>query len=176
MRRFLALMAVLGVFTVAPRLAAQPEVKPGPEHALLKESEGSWDATIKSMGGESKGTHVCKMDLGGLWLVEQFKGDIGGMTFEGRGVTSYDAGKKKFVNVWIDSMSTLPMISEGTYDKKTSTLTMTGSMPMPEGKTMKVTMVTVFKDANTKTFTLKGADPDGKELEMIQITYKRRVK
>jgi hypothetical protein len=68
------------------------------------------------------------------------------------------------------------MVSEGTYDKSTKTLTMTGDMPTPDGKNMKVTMKTVFNDANTKTFTLSGAGPDGKDMEMVQITYKRRAK
>ena len=178
MRKFLTVTMALGVLVAAERLTAQqpPDVKPGPELKLLKESEGAWDATIKSTGGDSKGTSTCKVGLNGLWLLEHFKGDFGGMTFEGRGATSYDATKKKYINVWIDSMSASPMVSEGSYDKATKTMTLVGNMPMPDGKTMKVTLVTVAKDANTKTFTLKGSGPDGKDLEMIQITYKRRAK
>jgi hypothetical protein len=68
------------------------------------------------------------------------------------------------------------MISEGTYDKATKTFTMVGNMPMPDGKTLKATLTTVIKNANTKSFTIKGAGPDGKEFEMMQITYKRRGK
>ena len=90
--------------------------------------------------------------------------------------TSYDPAKKKYINIWIDSMSTTPMISEGAYDKPTKTLTLVGNMQMPDGKSMKVTLITVYKDANTRTFTLSGAGPDGKDLEMIHITYKRRAK
>jgi hypothetical protein len=37
-------------------------------------------------------------------------------------------------------------------------------------------MSTVLKDADTKIFTLSGAGPDGKDVEMLQITYKRRAK
>jgi hypothetical protein len=98
------------------------------------------------------------------------------MAFEGLGATSYDPAKKKYINIWIDSMSTSPTLSEGTYDKATKTMTLAGSMPMPDGKSMKATMTTVAKDADTKTFTLKGAGPDGKEVEMLHITYKRRAK
>jgi hypothetical protein len=162
---------------VATRLSAQQEPpKPGPEHEHLKALEGMWDATATSAGGETKGTLGRKMDLNGLWLLEHFQGEAGGMKFEGRGATSYDAAKKKYVNVWIDSMSTSPMVSEGTYDKSSKTLTMKGDMPMPDGKTMKITMVTVTKDANTNVFTMTGAGPDGKDFEMIKITYKRRGK
>jgi hypothetical protein len=168
----------LGMLALAARLTAQqpPEVKPGPEHQLLKESEGTWDATVKSMGGESKGTASFKIGLNGLWLLEHFKGDFGGTPFEGVGATSYDPAKKKYVNVWLDSMSTSPMLSEGTYNKATKTMTMTGAMPMPDRKNMKVTMVTVAKDADTKTFRLTAPGPDGKDAEMLYITYKRRAK
>jgi hypothetical protein len=178
LRQVLAVAIALGLLIVgAARLTAQPpEVKPGTEHEMLKASEGTWDASIKSMGSESKGTVNFKMALGGLWLLEDFKGDLGGFTFEGHGATSYDPMKKKYVNVWIDSMVTSPMVSEGTYDKSTKTMTLTGDMPTPDGKSMKVTMKTVFNDANTKTFTLTGAGPDGKDMEMVQITYKRRAK
>ena len=157
-------------------LAKQGEVKPGPEHAILKESEGSWVATLNAGGAESKGTSNSKLALNGLWLIEEFAGDVGGMKFEGRGAMSYDAAKKKYIHVWIDSMSTSPMISEGTYDKATKTLSLAGTMPMPDGSSMKVTQTTVTKDADTRVFSLKGAGPDGKDMEMLQITYKRQTK
>jgi Protein of unknown function (DUF1579) len=176
MRCLAVLIALALLLAVAPLTAQPPDVKPGPEHEMLKESVGTWDATIKSMGGDSKGTMTFTLGLNGLWLLEHFKSDFGGMPFEGRGATSYDAAKKKYVNVWIDSMSTSPMISEGTYDKSSRTMTMTGNMATPDGKSMKITMVTVSKDQDTRIFTMKGAGPDGKEAEMLHITYKRRAK
>src|SRR3989442_2762714 len=123
MLKFLTMIVTLGLFAAGPLAAQQFEVKPGPEHAFLKEGEGVWDATAKSMGKESKGTLSCKMALNGLWLLEQYQGEVEGVAFEGRGATSYDPAKKKFVNVWIDSMVTSPMISEGTYDKEKKILT-----------------------------------------------------
>lgn len=178
LRGLLAVTMALGVLVTAAGLTAQqpPDVKPGPEHALFKQDEGTWDATVKAMGSESKGTLTCKVGLNGLWLLENFKSDFGGTAFEGLGATSYDPAKKKYVNVWIDSMSTAPMVSEGTYDKAKKTMTLAGEMPMPDGKSMKITMVSVTKDANTKIFTLNGAGPDGKNFEMLHITYKRRAK
>ena len=176
LRNLLTLSLVLVPLAATAHLNAQkfPEIKPGPEHAFLKESEGDWDATVKSMGGESKGTVSYKSALNGLWMLEHFKAELGGKAFEGHGATSYDPAKKKYVNVWIDSMVTSPMVSEGTYDKSTKTLTLVGDMPMPDGKTTKATMTTVYNDANTKTFTLRAAAPDGKDFEMLHIIYKRR--
>ena len=175
MRKFLAVITTLGLLAAVPLTAQQYEVKPGPEHAFLKEGEGLWDATAKSMGKESKGTLSCKSALNGLWLLEHYKGEAAGVAFEGRGATSYDPGKKKFVNVWIDSMVTSPMFSEGTFDKEKKTMTLKGNMPMPDGKSMKSTITITYKDANMKVLSLKG-DMDGKEFEMVEITYKRRAK
>jgi hypothetical protein len=167
----LALAAGL-VGITASRVPAQ-EVKPGPEHTLMKEWAGNWDAVIKMGGAESKGSHAAGVSLNGLWLLESFKGEVGGGPFEGRGATSYDPAKKKYVNIWIDSMSTSPMITEGTYDAASKTMTMTGTMPMPDGNSMKVKTTTIDKDADTRVFSLKAVQ-DGQEMEMIQITYRRR--
>src|SRR5262245_53248393 len=133
MRTFLAVALTIGLLILPGRLAAQPGAQPGPEHEQFKQMEGTWDAAIKSQGGESKGVAIYKVGLGGLWLLEHFKADFGGTSFEGHGGTSYDANKKKYVGVWIDSMSTQPLVMEGTYDKTKKTMTMTGDMPTPDG-------------------------------------------
>ena len=178
MRRVSTLTAVLVMAAVAARLTGQqPQPpKPGPELDHCKQLEGTWDATMKFMGAESKGTMIWKMDLGGLWLLEHFKGDFGGMPFEGRGATTYDPAKKKYVNVWIDSMTTSPMISEGTFNPDKKTMSMTGTMTGPDGKSMKHIMTSQMIDNNNILFTMRTPDASGKEEEMFTITYKRRAK
>jgi hypothetical protein len=176
MRHTLTVIITLALLASARLPAQQFDVKPGPEHALLKEGEGIWDATAKSLGKESKGELHCKMALNGLWLLEEYKAGTGDQAFEGRGATSYDPAKKKFVNVWIDSMVPSPMLSEGTYDKDKKSLTLLGTMPTPDGKSMKSSVTIVYKDANTKVLSLKATIPDGKEVELVEITYKRRAK
>src|SRR5262245_31396129 len=174
MHRFCTMIVTIGLFAAAPLTAQQP-VKPGPEHVFLKEGVGTWDATAKSMGKESKGVLTCSMGLNGLWMFEHYKGEVEGVTFEGRGATSFDPSKKKFVNVWIDSMVTSPMLSEGMYDKEKKTMTLLGNMPTPDGKSMKSSITITYKDADTKVLSLKG-NMEGKEFDMIEITYKRRAK
>jgi len=149
-------------------------IKPGPEVEKLKALVGVWDATIHSKEGDSKGTMTYKMGLGGLWLFENFQGEFGGMKFEGQGMTSYDPAKKKYVNIWIDSMSATPMISEGSYDKS-GRMVMKGQMPSPDGKGMPVTMTSERKDNDNMVFTMT-APKDGGTFEMMKITYKRRSK
>ena len=160
---------VLQVATVR----AQPPA-PGPEIAKLKALEGTWDATIKMQGGESKGTSTYKMGVGGNWLVSDFEGDFGGMKFQGKGMDTYDAAKKKYVTVWVDSMSSGPMIMEGTFDKDGKVLTMTGEGPGEDGKPTKFKSVSEMKDKDTMVFTMSAVGKDGKDAEMMTITYKRK--
>ncbi len=155
-------------------VSAQESPKPGPEHRKLKELEGTWDAIMKFGDTESKGTVVYKMEVGGLWLTSDFQGDFAGEKFSGKGLDSYDPAKKKYVSVWVDSMITSPLITEGTYDKDGKVLTMTGEGPGPDGKPIKMKMVTEHKEKNTMLFTMFGPGEDGKEAAMFSITYKRR--
>lgn len=151
--------------------AQPPTPKPGPEHAVLKKMEGTWDTTMKMGPMESKGTATYKMDLGGLWLASTFEGEMGGAKFSGRGFDSYDEGKKKYVGVWVDSMSTTPMVMEGTYDKAKKTMTMYGEGPGMEGPKTKHKFVSEMPDDNTVHFSMYMGD--GKE-PAFTILYKRK--
>ena len=173
MRTIVTLSAMLAFLAYAARAQELPE--PGPEHKKLKSYEGVWDAVVHSQGGESKGVMTYKMGLRGLWLFESFEGDFGDLKFEGKGATSYDPAKKKYVNVWVDSMNTSPMFSEGNYDDA-GRMVMKGQMPGPGGKTMPVTSIGEDKDKDTKVFRMMMPGKDGKEMEMLKITYKRRAK
>jgi hypothetical protein len=114
------------------------------------------------------------MECGGLWLVGNFQGEFAGQPFQGKSLDTYDAGKKKFVGIWVDSMATTPMIAEGTYDKEKKTLTMTSDYPGPDGKMTKYKSVTEFKDKDTLLFTMSSPGKDGKDQVMMTITYKRK--
>lgn len=162
---------VVAAFVAAPVVQAQEGIKPGPEHAFIKKSEGNWECTVKAGPMDSKATVTSKMELGGLWLVSTFEGDFGGQKFSGRSLDSFDPMKKKYTSVWIDSMSGAPMLFEGTYDEKEKTLTMIGDGPGPDGKPAKWKSVTKFIDDDNHTFTMFMGD--SKEAMMV-ITYKRK--
>lgn len=159
----------------AARCPAQESPKPGPEHALLKQHEGTWDAAIKMVAdpnnpAESKGAMICKMDLGGLWLISDFKTD----DFSGHGVSTYDPVAKKYSGVWVDSMSTSIMRMQGEFDKAGKVLTESGEMTGPDGKPVKFKMVTEFKDKDTHQFRMAMVGSDGKDQPMIEIVYRRK--
>jgi len=163
------------VVTVATLLAvpafAQEPAKPGPEHEILKTHAGTWDTTMKAGGAEFKGTMTYKMELGGLWLTGAFETDMGGQKYFGKSLDTYDAGKKKYVGVWADSMSTTPMMMEGTLDAKTKKMTLTGVGPDMTGKMAKWKSVSEMPDADTIHMVMYVGD--AKE-PMFEITYKRK--
>ncbi|MFO0938588.1 MAG: DUF1579 domain-containing protein [Gemmataceae bacterium] len=167
-RLFLSLAAtvVLGFSAFA-----QDAVKPGPEHELLKKHVGTWTTTMSAGGMDAKGSVTFKMELGGLWLIGDMQSELFGMKFNGKSMDSYDQAKKKYVSVWADSMSTGPVITEGTYNPEKKTLTMTGEGPGMDGKTSKYKSVTEFKDDDTFIMTMYMGDT--KEASFV-VTYKRK--
>src|SRR6266508_3074293 len=85
---------------------------PGPEHEVLKKWEGTWNAKVKMGTNESPATATYKMICGGMWLMSDFQGQFADQKFSGQGLDSYAPEKKKYVSVWVDSISTRPMLLE----------------------------------------------------------------
>ena len=168
-------MRTLAVIALALALVtgtqAQEFAKPGPEHEVLKKLEGSWDTTMKAGGAEFKGTMKYKMELGGLWLAGALESDLGGQKFYGKSMDTYDAGKKKYIGVWFDSMSTAPLVVEGTYDKDKKELTMVGKHPGMDGKLTTWRGVTRMPDNDTVIMTMYLGD--GQE-PAFTVTYRRK--
>jgi hypothetical protein len=171
MKAVRCLCAVALILFVAPAAQAQESPKPGPEHEILKKMAGNWDLTMKIGGMEIKGTGTNKMDLGGLWLVTSMECEFGGVKAQGKGFDTYDFAKKKYVSVFVDSQSTSPLVTEGTYDKATRTLTMEGTGPGFDGKPMKYKSVTVMPDDDTINITMYMGE--GKDAA-CSVTCKRK--
>jgi hypothetical protein len=163
----------LALTFVASITNAQEPPKPGPEHAKFKEAVGEWDATVKMMGSEMKAKASYKLDLGGFYLIEDFEGDFGGMKFSGRGTSAYCPIRKKYIMTWCDNMSPSPMIMTGSYDKSGKTMTQVGEGPNHEGKMSKFKSISTMTDKDTMTMTMFEVK-DGKDNEMMSITYKRK--
>lgn len=158
-----------------------PLPKPGPEHQIFKQDEGTWDATVEVFPGPgappmtSKGVETNIVGCGGLCLISDFKGEMmPGQVFHGHGTTAYDPAKKKYIGSWTDSMSAGLMIGESTYDAATKSATGFMEGPDMSGNVTKMKSVVEYKDAGTRVFSMYGPGPDGKEGLGMRITYKRR--
>ncbi len=162
--------------------------KPGENHKHLQERVGTWSYSVKWwMSPEappvvSTGTTVSRALMDGRYLISdhsgsmQMPGENGKMMdapFKGMAVEGYDNVKQKFVSSWIDNMGTGILISEGTYDPATKTLTYYAEYePMPgmKAKTRQVIKCT-DKDHHTMEYF---EDRGGKETKVMEIAYTRK--
>jgi hypothetical protein len=167
------MIAVLVVAALAVPALSQEFPKPGPEHKVLERLVGTWDTTMKAGGKETKGKVTYRMELGGMWLAGSLQSELFGQKFSGRSLESYNAAKKKYVSVWVDSLAGAPVIMEGTYDKEKKAMTMAGEGPGMDGKPVKYRSVTKMPDSNTLEMTMWVGD--AKE-PTLTVTYKRRKK
>jgi Protein of unknown function (DUF1579) len=178
--RVLRMVGLAAIVPAASAFAQMPPLpKPGPEHEVLRRDVGVWDATVEMQGPPgtpptvSKATETVSL-LGGFWQVTEFKGEVMGQPFEGRGATGYDPSKKKYVGTWVDSMSTGLSSVEATLDSSKNVMTGTMLGTDPTGAATKMKEVSEWKDADNRVFTLFMPLPDGKEVQVMKITYKRR--
>lgn len=158
-----------------------PMPKPGPEHEILKLDAGTWDASVEIVPAPgappmtSKGVEVSTIGCGGMCLITDFKGELmPGVAFQGHGVMTWDAAKKKYTGTWTDSMSSGLASSSGTYDPATKKAT--GSMEGPgmTGEIVKSRTVVEYKGTDSRVMTAFTPGPDGKEMQSLRITYTRR--
>jgi hypothetical protein len=167
----------------ATEAAAWAPPKPTAEHAQIAQWVGNWDATVNTYDGgkaqTSKGTLACR-SIGGLWVVGDFKGEMMGAPFEGHQIIGYDTAKKKFVNVWIDTMGTTLTLGESTYDPAAKTFTGIDETMM-DGKPVRMTETTVWKDAKHRDVHDDGSgsgrqagEDDGHRVQAPQVgrTYR----
>jgi hypothetical protein len=158
--------------------AAWPMPKPSPEHAMLAQRVGTWDADFKMwMEGEKpmESKAVMKYEkLGDFWVIGRYEGDMMGMPFHGMEISGYDPETKKLVSYWLDS--TGPTITEmhGTWDAAAKTTTMRSTQAHPNHQTGKeeiLTSKTVAQDPNVMVYSMS---TEGVEKPTMEITYKRR--
>ena len=158
--------------------AWQEAMTPGPMHEMLATRVGTWKAEVTmwmdpSQPPEtSEATTVTEAMLGGRYFKSTHTGSMMGMPFEGYEISGYDNVKKEFFNVWMDNMGTGIMVSTGTYDEATKTLTFTGQMTEPMGTEMNVREVITAPDKDHSLFEMY-VDMGGNEMKTMEIKYTR---
>ena len=151
---------------------------PGPMHDVLKPMAGNFNAAVKMWEGPgepqaTQGSCQNTWILGGRFLQCAYKGEFAGQPFEGFGLTGYDTMKRQYVGLWMDTMGTTVMISNGSAEAPGKAITMNSSMDDPRtGKPMPIRSVTKIVDDNQHVYSMYTTQ-DGKETLMMEITYTR---
>ncbi len=153
---------------------------PGAEHKMLESRAGKWHGKGKFWMSADGAPSDSEMDTEyrmemGRFLTDTTHSDMGGMPFEGHGVTGFDNMKKKYIATWMDNMGTGIMVMEGTYDAASKTMTLNGDCPDPmAGKATPMKMTTKETDANSFTMQMDCTDSkSGKMFKCMEITYTR---
>ena len=162
---------------------AVPSATPnlGPMNEVLRRREGAWDVTMEIQASPnsarivSKDTQTNKLAAGGVWLVSDFEGQIGGHPLNGHAITGFDPQKSKYEGVWVDSAGRHITLVAGTYDSSKKTLRTTALENDANGKVNAVTGVQRFVDPNAEVLTLFSRGPGGKTSQSITITYRTRL-
>jgi hypothetical protein len=169
----------------APLVAQQEKDKapalPGPsaEHKLLEKWAGTWDCTVEVTTPDGKtdkspAKSVSRVACGGMWLVTDFDGTMGGMPFNGHEVAGYDSVAKKYVLTWVDGWSSSASTGDGAFDAKTNTMTYkVNGRDDSSGKQMTWRDVDVWKDADNHEWAMYQPGADGKEHVFMKISYHR---
>jgi len=180
---FSSLVLISVLYATAPAVVsaqAPPTPKPGPEHDVLKMDEGTWDAVVEFTAAPgappmtSKGVEVNTVGCGGLCVITDFKGEAMGAPFHGHGLTVWDARKKKYVGSWTDSMSQGLAIAEMTWEPAAKRLSGWMEGPDMTGNVVKTRSVAEHRPDGTRVMTAYAPGPDGKEVQVMRITYTRR--
>ncbi|MEA2734405.1 MAG: hypothetical protein QOE14_856 [Humisphaera sp.] len=155
---------------------------PGKEHEIFKSMVGKFDADVTmAMPGapapdKSKGVTTNELLFGGRYMHSDHAGTMMGQPFKGKGLLAYDKLKEKYVNLWIDDMSTMVMVAEGTADASGKVITTTSKCKDPmdgQEKTMRGVMTIVDNDHHTfEMFQLPGSSGEP-ESKCMTIKYTR---
>jgi hypothetical protein len=167
-------------FPAAGEAADGDPQAPATQQGILKRDVGEWDATIQILSGEDgslgvyNGLETAVLEPGGRWLVSDFTSRIEGAPFEGHALFGYDAARRKFTRLWVDSTQAFFWVSEGDYEPATDSLTLWMESIDSAGERVRWRTVTTWKDEATRLFTMHLPGPATVEAAGMTITYKRR--
>jgi hypothetical protein len=156
---------------------------PGPEHAQLKALEGNFEVYTKAVvdpsepAREAKGTCEDRVIFGGLFVKEDFEGTcpFTGKALRGVSYTGFDRAKGKYVQTWVDSLSSGIMFQEGKADPSGKVITFNRTSVDPvTGREIKTRSVLTIVDEDKHTYEMFRLGPAGKEFRALALTYIRK--
>lgn len=154
--------------------------EPGEHHKWLEQLVGAW--TFESeMGGEgmppmkATGTDTVR-SLGGRWVICELKSEMPGMgAMQAVMTLGYDSETGKYQGTWIDTVSDLLWVYEGTLDPTGKILTLEAEGPNmmdPAGGRTRYHDVIEFKSAEHRTLT-SSALVDGEWVQFMTAHYRK---
>ena len=168
---------------IAQETKPTKEEQPGfDDFRALKVLEGKWKSTIRFWTGESggaaqetKGEASFELTLGNKFIVEKSKGKIAENDYEGVGYWGYDQKKGKFTRVWMDSMWSGTVLSEGTINRERNTIAYYGKVNVPDGSKFTDKLMRWELDVSDKDkIILKMFDLSlNKDAKVMEIVYDR---
>ena len=159
----------------------QEYMTPGDMHKMMAKWDGTWEGDVSlwmapgDPPSKSKSTAVNKMIINGLYEESNHTGDMMGMPFTGKGTIAYDNHLKQFISTWIDNMGSGIMVLKGPWDEATKTINLTGKME-DAGTKVEIDVRETFKviDDNNQELSMFAKWPGGKEMQTMNIKYKRK--
>jgi hypothetical protein len=148
------------------------------EHGDMKKMVGTWDVVTKwNFGGmpvEDTGVFETKALWGGRFVESHYEGTMMKMPMEGRHLIGFDTIDKRYVSVWLDSMSPLMGIGHGVETDGVIVLKSRGPDMTNPGKKRDGLSKLTWKDDDTYELAFFSVTDDGKEAPMGTMTYSRR--
>jgi hypothetical protein len=115
---------------------AQVAAAPGPEHARLTATCGTWDVEVTFVfrpGGPpviTKGTATIRPLLGGLFVEEQIDGTLNGTPFTTLAWTGFNTMTHQYEATRISSTNTMRIAETGGYDEKSGQFELKADYPL----------------------------------------------
>lgn len=155
---------------------------PGAKHKALDSMVGTWDTVTRmwmapgAPPSVEKGTTTTKWVLGGRWLASESSGSMMGMPMQGIGYLGYDNFRKRYVQLWMDSISTCAVHAEGAFDQSGKALHLYGHLDEwldgTVGKNIRLT--TRIDGPDRMVFEIHDLDIGESNTRVIEIEYTRR--
>jgi hypothetical protein len=157
---------------------------PSEWHAKLNPVIGEWDVETKMwMGGKgsgdptvSKGSSKNTWIMGGRYVRQDYQGEMMGQPFNGISLMGYDNFSKKYVSMWIDDMSTMFSVMEGSVDRTGKVFTTYGKMHewMTGELDKTVKYVTRIIDEDKHVFEIHDTYIGEPNTLVLELTYTRK--
>lgn len=163
--------------------------KPGPSHRLLNMFAGTWNTRTTMYGTDvdpqtgianptstsvHKGRAKTTWALGNRFIREEFEGEMLGVPFQGFGLMGYDNGARKFTNMWVDSLATSMMSSQGKYFAEENRFEFLGRVydPLLGGERNVRTTIDIISPREYLVTTYEPS-PQGQEMKTLEIRYEK---